>query len=423
MNILVIGSGGREHAICLKFSQSNNISKIYALPGNAGISQIAKCITDIDTKDHNQIINFCQENKIDLVFVGPEQPLVDGIIDDLQTANIKAFGPSKFASQLEGSKDFMKEIAAKNGVPTAKYEAFTEVKPAIKYAKSLGFPCVIKADGLAAGKGVIIVNDKKESESAITEMLENSLFGEAGQKIIIEEFLEGPEISYFAICDKDSYKYIGSASDHKKVGEGNTGPNTGGMGTFTPSPYISDKLEEQINQEVIEPTLQAFKDLENPFCGILFAGIILTKDGPKLLEFNIRFGDPETQVILPKIKTDFAKLIAYAAENKLSELEVEIEEEQKYICVVVCSNGYPGEYEKNVVIENLEAAEEVDNTYLLHAGTKEADGKIYSNGGRVLNVIAFDESFKDARKRAYEAIRRIDWKGGFCRNDIGQVNG
>ncbi len=421
MNILVIGSGGREHAICLKFSQSKGIDEIYALPGNAGIAQIAKCVADIDVKNHNSVIDFCKNNKIELVFVGPEQPLVDGIVDDLQKAEIKVFGPNKFASKLEGSKDFMKEIAAKNGVPTAKYETFTQTKPAIKYAKSLGFPCVIKADGLAAGKGVIIAQNEEESSKAITEMLENGLFGDAGNKIIIEEFLEGPEISYFVICDKNSYKYIGSASDHKKVGDGDIGPNTGGMGTFTPSPFVNDRLEERVNKEIIEPTLQAFKSEGNPFCGILFAGIIVTKDGPKLLEFNIRFGDPETQVVLPKIKTDFAQLINHAIEDKLEEIEIEFEKDQKYICVVVASNGYPGEYKKDVLIENLDAAKEINDVYLLHAGTKEKDGKIYSSGGRVLNIIAFDESFKDARKKAYEAIRRINWEGGFCRNDIGQV--
>ncbi len=421
MNILVIGSGGREHAICLKFSQSKGIDEIYAIPGNGGIKEIATCIDDINVKNHDQIIKFCQEKQIDLVFVGPEQPLVDGIVDDLKNAGIKIFGPNKELSRLEGSKDFMKEIVAKNGVPTAKYESFTDSKKAIKFAKSLGLPCVIKADGLAAGKGVIIAREEEEVEKAIIDMLENHSFGDAGQKIIVEEFLEGPEVSYFVICDENGYKYIGSANDHKRVGDGGVGPNTGGMGTFTPSPFINDKLEEQINREIIQPTLKAFKNQGNPYCGILFAGLMLTKDGPKLLEYNIRFGDPETQVILPRIKTDFAELINAAAENKLSEIEIELEnDETKYICVVVASKGYPGEYQKNILIENLDDANNVEDVYVLHAGTVEKDGKIYSNGGRVLNIIASGDDFKNARKKAYEAINRLDWSGGFCRNDIAQ---
>lgn len=418
MNILVIGSGGREHAICLKFSQSKNVDKIYAIPGNAGIEEIAKCVTEIDVKDHGKVIEFCTENKIDLVFVGPEQPLVDGIVDDLQNAGLRAFGPNKFASQLEGSKDFMKNITAKNNVPTAEYASFEDSKSAIKYAKSLGYPCVIKTDGLAAGKGVIIAQDEKEANETIVDLLENKRFGEAGNKIIVEEFLEGVEVSYFVICDQNSYKYIGSANDHKKVGDGETGPNTGGMGAFTPSPYVDDKLEEQINATIIEPTLEAFKKEGSPFCGILFAGIIFTKDGPKLLEFNTRFGDPETQVILPTIKNDFAQLINSAIDNKLDEVKIEFDKGKKCICVVIASNGYPGNYQKNIPIDNINQAQAVDNSYLIHAGTKEVDGKIVSNGGRVLNVIASADSFKDARKYAYEVIRVLDWKGGFTRTDI-----
>lgn len=420
MNILVIGSGGREHAICLKFSQSDDVNEIHAIPGNAGMAKIATCNNEIDVKNHQQIIEFCQKNKIDLVFVGPEQPLVDGLIDDLKENNINCFGPNKFAAQIEGSKDFMKKLAANNNVPTAKYETFTEFKPAYKFAKSLDFPCVIKADGLAAGKGVIIAQDKKEAKEAIKDFLDNDAFGEAGKTIIIEEFLEGAEISYFVICDESGYQFIGCASDHKKVGDGGTGPNTGGMGTFTPTPFLTDDIDEAVKKQIIEPTLTAFKNQGQPYCGILFAGLIMTKDGPKLLEFNARFGDPETQVILPRIKTDFAEIILKASQNKLSEIKIELDKEEKFICVVIASKGYPGKYQKNILIENLELAEEIDNVNVIHAGTIERDGKIFSNGGRVLNIIAHADSFKTSRKLAYEAVRRINWESGFCRTDIAQ---
>lgn len=417
MKILVIGSGGREHAICKKFAQSNNLTKLYASPGNAGISEIAECI-NLDLKNHQNVIDFCQNENIDLIFVGPEQPLVDGIVDDLTKAGLKVFGPNKFASQLEGSKDFMKQIAYKNNIPTAKYQTFENYDEAYQFGKNLGFPCVIKADGLAAGKGVVIVNDEDELKINLQEFFAGK-FGEASKKIIIEEFLTGVEVSYFVISDGKNFVKIGSACDHKKVGEGETGLNTGGMGVFTPSPFINQENEEIIIEKIIKPTLQYFADNNNPFVGILFAGIILTDSGPKLLEFNIRFGDPETQILLPKIKNDFVELISKACEQKLENYQIELDDE-KYVGVVMCAQGYPEKYEKNVEIKNIYQALKLENIDILHAGTKLENNKILSNGGRVLNIISNAKTFKEARKNAYEAVDLIDFEGGFVRKDIAQ---
>lgn len=415
MKILVIGSGGREHAICEKLNSSKNVEKIFALPGNAGIAEIAKLITDFKFDDHSKVVNFCLENKIDFVFVGPEQPLVEGLVDDLERNNIKSFGPSKFCAQLEGSKIFMKKIAIDNNIPTAKYEVFFEEKKAFDFAKSLGFPCVIKADGLAAGKGVVIPQNEEELTHTLKEFFAGK-FGEASKKIVIEEFLTGVEVSYFALCDGENFISLGSACDHKKVGENETGPNTGGMGTFSPSPFVTKEIEDEIKNKMIAPTLRAMKNLGHPFKGILFAGIILTKDGPKLLEFNTRFGDPETQVILPRIKSDFAELVLAAIGGKLSETKVEFEQNEKYVCVVVASKGYPETATKDVEID-LSFAKNND-AEILHAGTAIKNGKLVSNGGRVLNIVAHANTFKEAREKAYQTIDQIRFAGGFARRDI-----
>jgi len=416
MRILVIGSGGREHAICNKFSESKKVTKIFALPGNAGISATAECITNIKASNHQAVIDFCRTQKIDLVFVGPEQPLVDGIIDDLEKANIRAFGPSKYCAQLEGSKAFMKKVAADNNVPTAIYEVFTKAEPAIEFAKNLGFPCVIKADGLAAGKGVVIAQDLTETIATIEEFFAGK-FGEASKKIIIEEFLTGAEVSHFALCDGSNFISLGFACDHKKVGEDETGPNTGGMGTFSPSPFVTLEIEKTILEKIVTPTLNAMKKLSHPFKGILFGGIILTKNGPKLLEFNTRFGDPETQVILPRIKTDFVDLIIAATDEKLAQTKIEFDEEKKLVCVVMCANGYPGDYKKDTEI-NLPEIKNQPEVLILHAGTAFKNEKLVANGGRVLNVVASAKSFKEARREAYEIVDLIDWKDGFVRRDI-----
>jgi phosphoribosylamine--glycine ligase len=415
--ILIIGSGGREHAICEQFKKSRHETKIFALPGNAGIAKIAEIIAEIKIDEHEKIAEFCKKEKIDFVFIGPEQPLVAGLVDDLEKQKIRVFGPSKKAAQLEGSKIFMKKIADKNSVPTAIYQTFDDEKSAIKFAEKLGFPCVIKADGLAAGKGVIIAQNLSEAQKNISEILSGK-FGEAGKKIIIEEFLDGFEASYFVLCDGKNFIPLGFAHDHKKVGENDSGPNTGGMGTYAPSPFIDDKMEEKIIKEIIKPTLHGLENEGCPFRGILFAGLMIGQNGPKLLEFNTRFGDPETQVILPRIKTDFVDLIEAAIDQKLDEIKVEFDEEKKFICVVMCAKGYPENYEKGSEINGLEAAEKIPDVKILHAGTIEKNGKILANGGRVLNIIVSANSFKEAREKAYAAVDLIDWKEGFVRRDI-----
>lgn len=415
--VLVIGSGGREHAICEQLIKSPQKPKIFALPGNAGISEIAEIVDSIKVNDHKKIIDFCKNNKIDFVFVGPEQPLVEGLVDDLKLAKIRAFGPNKKAAQLEGSKIFMKKIAVDNHVPTAAYEEFSDEKSATEFAKKLGFPCVIKADGLAAGKGVIIAQNFKEADAAIKEILSGK-FGDAGKKIIIEEFLDGFEASYFVLCDGKNFLPLGFAHDHKKVGENDVGPNTGGMGTYSPSPFIDVQLEAAIIDKIIKPTIRGLERAKAPFSGILFAGLMIGKKGPKLLEYNVRFGDPETQVILPRIKSDFVELIENAIDGNLDKTHIKFDEEKKFVCVVMCANGYPEGYEKGSEIKNLEAAKKIPDVKILHAGTIKKDGKILANGGRVLNIVASANSFHDARNKAYEAVDLIDWKEGFVRRDI-----
>ncbi len=407
--ILVIGSGGREHAICEQFKKSPKLEQLFCLPGNAGIEEVAEIVDGIKIDEHQKIIDFCQKNKIDFVFVGPEQPLVNGLVDDLEKVGIRAFGPNKNAAQLEGSKIFMKKIVSENGVPTAAYETFTDEKSATEFAKKLGFPCVIKTDGLAAGKGVIIPQNFQEAESAIKEVFAGK-FGAAGNKIIIEEFLDGFEASYFVLCDGKNFVPLGFAHDHKRVGDNDTGPNTGGMGTYAPSPFIDKKLEEEIIEKIIRPSLRGIE-----FRGILFAGLMIGSKGPKLLEYNVRFGDPETQVILPRIKTDFIDLIEAAIDGRLNEIKVEFDEEKKLVCVVMCANGYPENYEKGTEIKGLD---QITEAKILHAGTIKKDGKILANGGRVLNIVAEANSFESARNKAYTAIAKIDWKEGFCRKDI-----
>jgi len=422
--ILVIGSGGRENAICEAFKNSPQQTRIFALPGNAGTKNIAKNLENINIKDSQAIINFCKENQIDFVFIGPEQPLVEGLVDILENHKIRVFGPSKKASQLEGSKIFMKKIADDNHVPTAQYQTFENAPPALEFVKKIGFPCVIKADGLASGKGVIIAQNLEEATNSIEEILSGK-FGDAGKKIIIEEFLKGFEVSYFVICDGTNFLPLGFAHDHKKVGENETGLNTGGMGTFAPSPFVNKKMEAKIIEKIIVPTLDGMNKINAPFRGILFAGLMIDDKNPKLLEFNTRFGDPETQVLLPRIKSDFVALIESAIDGNLENFKIEFDEENKLVCVVICSNGYPEDYKKNIEIKNLREFENrlengniIDGVKILHAGTIEKDDKILATGGRVLNVVASDKNFSLARQKAYKVIDMIGWKEGFVRKDI-----
>ncbi len=425
--ILVIGSGGREHAICKAFKNSaKNYAQsceIFVITGNAGTAKIAKNIENIDINDFEKIIKFCKNEQIDFVFIGSEQPLTAGIVDELQKNNIRVFGPNKKASQLEGSKIFMKKIADENNIATAKYQSFDNEQLALKYIKNINFPCVIKTDGLASGKGVIIANNLNEAQKNIGEIF-NGKFGIAGKKIIIEEFLNGFEVSYFVICDGKNFTPIGFAHDHKKVGEGETGLNTGGMGSYSPSDKISNLVEEKIIAKIIKPTLHGMEKIGAPFVGVLFAGLMIDGDDIRLLEFNIRLGDPETQVLLPRLDCNFIELIESAIDGKLDQFKIKFFTEKKMICVVICANGYPQDYLKGSEIKNLNLIEDElaitndDSIQILHAGTALKDQKIIAVGGRVLNVVVSAVSFAEARKKAYQLIEKINWQNGFTRNDI-----
>jgi len=416
--VLVIGSGGREHAIIRQIKKSKLLSEIFCIPGNGGIADDARCFADIKISNHQEIIDFCKNYKIDLVVIGPEQPLVDGLADSLKNSGIKVFGPSKLAARLEGSKIFTKEICDEYNIPTARYQAFADQDSAIKYLDVIGAPCVIKADGIAAGKGVIIAEDKNSAVFAIKEIF-GGKFGIAGKKIIIEEFLQGPEVSFFAVCDGKNALFFGTAGDHKKIGEGEVGANTGGMGAYSPSPLISKVMEENVMKNIIYPTLKAMSDKASSFSGFLFAGLILTKDGPKLLEYNVRLGDPETQAILPRLKSDLLELMIKVSEGDLGNYQIEFSDEVA-LTVVLAAKGYPEEYQKGSEIKNLSKAENSSkNIIIFHAGTKKQDGKILANGGRVLTVTALANNFKQAKDEVYKTIDLIDWPEGFCRKDIG----
>jgi phosphoribosylamine--glycine ligase len=414
--VLVIGSGGREHAIIHKINQSKFVREVLCIPGNAGISKIAKCFDNIKINDHETIIRFCREQEIDLVVIGPEQPLIEGLSDELRAAKFNVFGPSKLAARLEGSKIFTKKLCDQFNIPTAKYEAFSDEQKAVSYLDKINYPIVVKADGIAAGKGVIIAQNENEAKLAIKEIL-GGKFGRAGNEIVIEEFLDGPEISFFAICDGKKALFFGDAGDHKKVGENETGLNTGGMGAYSPSPFITTKLHEEIMKTIIEPTIAGMAKLKSDFSGILFAGLILTKNGPKLLEFNTRLGDPETQTILLRLESDLFKLMFDASKNNLNE-EVKFSD-KKAVCVVMAAKGYPESYKKGTEIKNLEEAQTSnDDIIIFHAGTKEENSKTLAIGGRVLGVSALANNFTTARKNAYQAVDKVDWKDGFCRSDI-----
>ncbi len=414
MKILVIGSGGREHALCFRLSKSPRVEKIYCAPGNGGISQHAECVT---LDDFPTIANFCKNQAIDLVVVGPEQYLVDGLADFLRAENIVVFGPSQKAAQLEGSKGFMKDICHKYNIPTAKYARFSNAKDAKEYLAQQTLPIVIKADGLAAGKGVIIAQQREEAEQTVDEMFSGK-FGSAGNEIIIEEFMQGEEISFFALCDGKTAVEFGSAQDHKAVGDGDTGPNTGGMGAYTPAPIATPDLRAHIMQEIIFPTLKAMQQEGMPYEGVLFAGLMITKSGPRLIEFNCRFGDPETQSLMMLLDDDLAEILFEAAKGKLLTRPVKFHSGAA-LCVVMAAEGYPGEYVKNTEIKGLNEAAKVTDVEIFHAGTKASADKILAIGGRVLGVTAFGKDVKTAQALAYQAVDKIDWQAGFCRRDIG----
>jgi phosphoribosylamine--glycine ligase len=415
MKYCIIGSGGREHALCSSLKNSNNISKIYCIPGNAGTSLIAEN-KSIDLKDFEQIKDFIKKNKIDIVIVGPEQPLVDGIVDYLERYKIKVFGPSKLASQLEGSKIFTKNLCKKYNIPTANFGIFINSEDANKFLEKCNLPIVIKADGLASGKGVYICNSKDEGLTAIREIFEGK-FGLA-EKILIEEFLDGEEMSFFIISDGKNYKTFSTAQDHKRVLEGDKGKNTGGMGAYSPSRLENNTLNQKILENIIDPTLKGLAELGTNFKGFLYAGLMIIKGEPHLIEYNVRMGDPECQTILPKLKTDFAQIIKACVSENLNSIDFEWHDDNS-LCIVVCSKGYPENYEKNIPIDNLDKILLKSNEFIFHAGTKKIDNKIVSNGGRVLNFVVRSKNFKQNRDRAINLINQVNWGNGFFRNDIG----
>jgi len=414
MKLLVLGGGGREHALCVALSRSPEVKKIYCAPGNGGIAGVAECVP-LQTKE--ETLDFCKSKSIDLVVVGPEQPLVDGWVDALRAGGVRVFGPSAKAAQLEGSKGFTKDICAKYAIPTGAYGRFTDAAKAKEYLARQSMPIVIKADGLAAGKGVVIATRRREAERVVEEMFAGK-FGEASRSIVIEEYLEGEEISFFALCDGETAVEFGSAQDHKAVGEGDTGPNTGGMGTYAPAPIMTQPLRAEIMERIILPTVKAMKKEGAPFTGVLFAGLMITKDGPKVIEYNVRFGDPETQVLMARLDEDLASLLYQAASGKLPARPVKFRPEAA-LCVVMAAKGYPGEYKKGTEIKGVEAAQSLPDTDVFHAGTMLSDGRLLANGGRVLGVTARGKTVAEAQRKAYEAVDAIDWPEGFCRRDIG----
>ena len=415
MKIAIIGSGGREHALVATMSKSSRVNEIFCIPGNAGTSQIATNV-EIDINEFDKVYKFINDNSIDLVVIGPEQPLVNGIVDYLEKFNIKVFGPNKIASQLEGSKIFTKKLCQDYGIPTAKFGIFENRIDAKKFLENTKYPNVIKADNLAAGKGVYICNNEQESFMAVEEIFDGK-FGEA-KNVLIEEFLKGEEMSYFIISDGITIKSFETAQDHKRVLEGDNGKNTGGMGAYSPSRLISTVLENKILSKIIKPTLRGLSNLGTEYKGFLYAGLMIVEDEPYLIEYNVRMGDPECQTILPKLKTDLVEIIKACCNKKLADVNIEWNS-KKSLCVVLCSKGYPDTYKKNVLINNLENFTVNKNSFIFHAGTKKENNKIYATGGRVLNFISLSDNFLKARNEIHQCIKKLDWNGGFHRRDIG----
>ena len=415
MRIAIIGSGGREHALASTISKSSKINEIFCIPGNAGTSKIASNV-DIDINEFDKLHKFIKENSIDLVVIGPEQPLVNGIVDYLEKFNIKVFGPNKVASQLEGSKIFTKKLCKKYNIPTANFGIFENKNDAKKFLEKTKYPNVIKADNLAAGKGVYICNNEQESFIAVEEIF-NGKFGEA-KNVLIEEFLKGEEMSYFIISDGKTIKSFETAQDHKRVFEGDTGKNTGGMGAYSPSRLINNNLEDKILNKIIKPTLKGLKDLGTEYKGFLYAGLMIVENEPYLIEYNVRMGDPECQTILPKLKTDLLEVIEACCNKKLKDINIEWTD-KKSLCVVLCSKGYPDTYQKNILINNIESLNLEKNNFIFHAGTKRENDKIYAIGGRVLNFISLSDDFLQAREKVHQCINKLNWSGGFYRRDIG----
>ena len=416
MHILLLGSGGREHALAWKIAASPLVTKFWCAPGNAGIAREAECVA-LDIADHTAVIDFCKRNAVELVVVGPETPLAAGIVDDLAQAGIRAFGPSKQAARLEGSKGFTKALCTEFGVPTGAYGRFTNAADALAYVRAKGAPIVVKADGLAAGKGVVVAKTLKEAEDAIAMMFDGA-FGAAGAEVVIEEFLEGREISFFALSDGETAIALASAQDHKRVFDHDQGPNTGGMGAYSPTPFVTDEIHAEIMAKIIVPTVNGMKTRGTPFRGVLYAGVMLTAEGPKLFEYNVRFGDPECQVLMLRMMSDIVPAMLASCDGQLKNFDLRWFPESA-LTVVMAAKGYPGEYAKGSVIQGFDEAAKVEGVEIFHAGTVAKNGAILANGGRVLNVCALGTTVTEAQARAYEAVDRIQWPEGFCRRDIG----
>ncbi|MGN8112840.1 phosphoribosylamine--glycine ligase [Labrys sp. 22185] len=416
MNILLIGSGGREHALAWAISASPLCERLYAAPGNPGMEECAICAA-LDPTNHQAVIAFCRENEIDFVVVGPEAPLVAGLVDDLAAAGIKAFGPSKAAAQLEGSKGYTKDLCQEFSIPTAAYRRFTDAVAARAYVQEQGAPIVIKADGLAAGKGVVVAMTLDDALAAVDAIFAGSV-GEAGHEVVVEQFLEGEEASFFALCDGTTALPLISAQDHKRVFDGDKGPNTGGMGAYSPAPIMTPEMEERVMETIIRPTVRAMAARGTPFKGVLFAGLMITKDGPELIEYNVRFGDPETQVLMPRLRSDLLPALIASADGVLSTISLRWKNDAA-LCVVMATKGYPGSFQRGSEIRDLAKAASLDDVLVFHAGTKRSGDHILANGGRVLGITASGKTVAEAQKRAYEAVDLVDWPEGFSRRDIG----
>ncbi|MDD6070495.1 MAG: phosphoribosylamine--glycine ligase [Clostridiales bacterium] len=419
MKVLIIGSGGREHAIAAAVAKSKRVSKIYAAPGNAGIAELAECV-DISVMDFDKLVSFAKNKEIDFTIVGPDDPLVAGAVDAFEAEGLKVFGPRKNAAIIEGSKAFSKDLMKKYNIPTAAYENFDNPEEALAYLETAEFPIVLKADGLALGKGVLICKDLEEAKAGVKEIMLDKHFGDAGNKMVIEEFMTGREVSVLAFCDGTTIKTMTSAQDHKRAKDGDQGLNTGGMGTFSPSPFYTEEIAAFCQKEIYEKTMAAMKAEGRDFVGVLFTGLMITEKGTKVLEFNARFGDPEAQVVLPRMKNDIIDVMEACVEGRLDEIDLEFEDNAA-VCVVLASDGYPVSYEKGYEIKGLDTFKNKDDYYVFHAGTKLADGKVVTNGGRVLGVTAKGEDLVTARANAYEAVKWIDFDNKYMRNDIGKA--
>jgi phosphoribosylamine--glycine ligase len=416
MNVLLIGSGGREHALAWSLSASPLLSRLYCAPGNAGIAGLAECLA-IEPVDFDAIVGACRAKRIDLVVVGPEGPLCAGLVDRLEQEKIRAFGPTAAAARLEGSKAFTKDLCRRHGIPTASFHTFRASTDALAFVETAPIPMVVKADGLAAGKGVTIAESRAQAREAIDAAF-SGRFGDGGQAVVIEEFLEGEEASFFALVDGAHVLPLTSAQDHKRVGDGDTGPNTGGMGAYSPAPVMTPAVTEVVLSQIVEPTARAMVAEGTPFRGVLYAGLMMTSEGPKLIEYNVRFGDPEAQVVLPRLKSDLLTVLVAALDGVLGNVDVRWREEVA-LTVVLAARGYPGAYVRGTEIRDLAAAEALPGVLVFHAGTRLSDGKLLSTGGRVLDVTATGKTVAEAQARAYKAVDLIDWPDGFCRHDIG----